>query len=69
MTAPLDRLRKTTGRLERHDAERARIMAERDAQIAAALAGGATWSQVQEASGLNPSAVRKALERHRAAQP
>jgi len=64
----LDRVRATARRIAKVDDERAELVGRRDAEIAAAFEEGATWAQVQEASGLTARAVQKALERHRAAQ-
>lgn len=64
----LDRVRATARRITKVDDERAELVEKRDAEIAAAFAEGATWAQVQEASGLTPRAVQKALERHRSSQ-
>ncbi len=64
MTEELTRLRAAAKRLARIDDKRAAELAKRDAAIVAALEAGATWVQVQEATGLSPSVVKKAIERH-----
>jgi len=61
----LDRARAAAIRLARIDAKRAEELAARDAAIVAALEAGYTWVQVQDATGLSPSNVKKAIERHR----
>jgi len=65
VTEELTHLRAAAKKLARTDAKRAQELAVRDAAIVAALEAGATWVQVQEATGLSPSVVKKAIERHR----
>ncbi|MFF2387824.1 hypothetical protein [Agromyces sp. NPDC058104] len=64
----IDRLRDAAKRLADVDERRAEVLRERDAEIAAAFEEGATWVQVQEASGLALRSLQKALERHRSAE-
>jgi len=60
----LDRVKAAAARLARIDAKRAAELATRDAAIVDALEAGYTWVQVQEATGLSPSNVKKAIQRH-----
>lgn len=60
----LDRAKAAAARLARIDAKRATELANRDAAIVAALEAGYTWVQVQDATGLSPSVVKKAINRH-----
>jgi hypothetical protein len=62
---PLSRLRAAALAVTRADKVRAQRIAARDALIVAALEAGATWAQVQEATGLTPRGVQLAIRRHK----
>lgn len=47
------------------DAERAELMRDRDAAMVAAHREGATWKQIQDATGLTVGAVKKVFDRRR----
>lgn len=59
----LTELRKTTKRLADVDERRESLVEYRDRQIIDALAGGATWVAVQDATGLSPRGLQLAIKR------
>lgn len=59
---------RTVDRLSALDERRASLVQYRDRQIVEALAGGATWAQVQQVTGLSPRGVQLAIARARAAE-
>lgn len=59
----LAQLRKTAKKLEQLDADRIAAMRERDEALRAAKEERATWAELQEASGLSPATITKALKR------
>ena len=68
VSVSLGRLRAASAAVDRADEQRAQRIARRDAAIADAFAAGATWAQVQEATGLSPRGVQLAIRRHNASQ-
>ena len=56
-------VRELSERIEGIDAERARVVRERDEAVRVARERGVTWRELQELSGLSRSALVKALGR------
>lgn len=61
--ADLTELQKTVKRLADSDERRASLVQYRDRQIVEALAAGATWVDVQKATGLSPRGLQLAIKR------
>lgn len=59
----LTQLRKAAKRLEQVDSERVVAMRERDEALRAAKDARATWAELQDAAGLSPATITKALKR------
>lgn len=59
----LTELTSTARRLAEADARRANLVEYRDRQIVEVLASGATWAEVQAATGLSPRGVQLAIKR------
>lgn len=59
----LAELRRAAKKLQRIDDERVVAMRERDAALRAAREARATGAELQEASGLTPATITKALRR------
>jgi ribosomal protein S18 len=62
----MDELRRTVEKLAEVNALRASRIAYRDRQILEAIAGGATWVQVQQVTGLSPRGLALAIKRAKA---
>ena len=65
MSVERERLRAVVARLEAIDRERESVMRERDRALVAAKAAGASWADMRADTGMNPTAVSKALKRGR----
>lgn len=65
MAEDLTELRRTVERLTEADERRANLVEYRDRQIVEALDAGATWAQVQAATGLSPRGLALAVKRAR----
>lgn len=61
--ADLTELGRTVRRLRDADERRALLVEYRDRQIVEALAGGATWVELQRATGLSPRGLQLAIKR------
>lgn len=59
----LDDLEDAAHALARHDEARAPLLEARDKALVKARQAGATWAQMQEASGLSARGLSQALER------
>jgi hypothetical protein len=54
----------TVAKLAGVNERRASLIEYRDRQIVEALAGGATWVEVQKITGLSPRGLALAIKRH-----
>lgn len=59
----LAQLKTAAKRLAKLDADRADAMRDRDEALRAAKEARATWAELQDASGLSPATITKALRR------